>query len=330
MNKKYFIIFILTLLLAPCYYVQAETTDLSARLKGTILLQVESHGEAWYVNPENEERYYLGRPADAFNIMRELGLGISNKDFDSFDLTAPARLAGKILLRVEQNGEAYYVYPKTLKMYYLGRPLDAFNIMRELGLGITNENLAEINIKDGYGIPAAAPVAEENIGVDPSASSGQAEEVATSTEENIETTSTTTNEAEIETATSTEYIAQYFPLEELRGGVAVERKEYFTNGVDVDWGVGGPEGLGKIDRFSVRFIGTENFDEGQYKFTAVFNDAIKVYLDGGLIMQSWKENNVDRTLNATKDLTAGEHEIRIDYYEYHAEARVKLSWEKIE
>ena len=45
---------------------------------GKIYLQVESHGEAWYVNPTDGLRYYLGRPADAFNIMRELGLGISN------------------------------------------------------------------------------------------------------------------------------------------------------------------------------------------------------------------------------------------------------------
>ena len=50
--------------------------------KGKIFLQVQNHGEAWYVNPDNGKRYFLGRPADAFNMMRELGLGISNADFD--------------------------------------------------------------------------------------------------------------------------------------------------------------------------------------------------------------------------------------------------------
>lgn len=50
--------------------------------KGKILLQVENNGEAWYVNPDDGKRYFLGRPADAFQIMRKLGLGISNNDFE--------------------------------------------------------------------------------------------------------------------------------------------------------------------------------------------------------------------------------------------------------
>ncbi len=47
---------------------------------GKILLQVEQHGEAWYVNPSNGKRYYLGRPHDALRIMRNLGLGITKEN----------------------------------------------------------------------------------------------------------------------------------------------------------------------------------------------------------------------------------------------------------
>ena len=53
--------------------------------KGQILLEVEHKGESWYVNPSDGRRYFLGRPADAFNIMRHLGLGIANKDFASLE-----------------------------------------------------------------------------------------------------------------------------------------------------------------------------------------------------------------------------------------------------
>jgi LPXTG-site transpeptidase (sortase) family protein len=114
------------------------------KLKGKILLAIEEVGQAWYVDPGNKERAFLGRPADAFRIMRELGLGISEYDYHLFNGYAPGRLSGKILLRVEANGEAYYVFPDSLKMYYLGRPADAFRVMRELGLGIANENLNKI------------------------------------------------------------------------------------------------------------------------------------------------------------------------------------------
>ena len=56
--------------------------DFAGKQKGKILLQVEGNGEAWYVNPEDGKRYFLGRPADAFQVMRDLGLGISNEDFE--------------------------------------------------------------------------------------------------------------------------------------------------------------------------------------------------------------------------------------------------------
>jgi len=126
--------------------VQKIDKVLTRRLKGRILLQVEEKGEAWYVSPIDENKYYLGRPSDAFDVMRKLGLGVSEKDYNSFNGIAPAKLSGRILLRVQSKGEAYYVNPIDLKMHYLGRPADAFNIMRGKGLGITNDNLRKIEV----------------------------------------------------------------------------------------------------------------------------------------------------------------------------------------
>jgi exopolysaccharide biosynthesis protein len=153
----------LLLFLAPTFFVEAA--DLSGRLSGRILLDVERNGEAWYVYPEDNKRYYLGRPHDAFAIMRELGLGISEEKFAtivpdlSIAITADSAtgtkkqidqallrsLSGKIVLQVEKNGEAWYIDPVDLSPYYLGRPADAFAIMRKLGLGITSQDLALIH-----------------------------------------------------------------------------------------------------------------------------------------------------------------------------------------
>ncbi|MCK5510516.1 thermonuclease family protein [Candidatus Parcubacteria bacterium] len=153
MRKRFIILLILIFIfgLAPVDFSNAE--DLASRLKGRILLQVESKGEAWYVNPDNEKRHYLGRPADAFQVMRDLGLGVSNKDFDLWNGKAPSRLLGKILLKVEDSGKAYYVNPNDLQMHYLGRPADAFRVMRELGLGIGNYDLGEISISNNSTLP---------------------------------------------------------------------------------------------------------------------------------------------------------------------------------
>jgi len=134
--------------------ISAKAAGLGQNLSGQILLNVEVNGEAWYIYPDNYKRYYLGRPADAFKIMRELGLGINEIDFQKIaqagtnvegDLDLTRRLSGRIVIRVNKYGEAWYIYPKDLKKYYLGRPSDAFKIMRELSLGISRENLAKIH-----------------------------------------------------------------------------------------------------------------------------------------------------------------------------------------
>ena len=125
---------------------KAEASSVVSQVAGKILIQVEAQGQAYYVNPVDLKKYYLGRPNDAFNVMRSFGLGVSSNDLNIF-LKNGARsdLSGRILLQVEAQGQAYYVNPSNLKLYYLGRPTDAFNVMRELGLGITNSNLNQIS-----------------------------------------------------------------------------------------------------------------------------------------------------------------------------------------
>ena len=56
------------------------STLLVSQLKGRILLQVQSNGEAWYVNPKDGKRYYMKNGDAAYQIMRFLSLGITNSD----------------------------------------------------------------------------------------------------------------------------------------------------------------------------------------------------------------------------------------------------------
>jgi len=71
----------------------AETLTITQKNSGKILLQVESRGEAWYVNPKDLKKYSLGKPADAFAIIKKLGIGISNVNTSS-------------------HGTAIYYYPE--------------------------------------------------------------------------------------------------------------------------------------------------------------------------------------------------------------------------
>jgi hypothetical protein len=153
MKIRAFLLFLLIILLGTWSF-PASASSLSTKLSGRIVLSVEENGEAWYIHPLDLKRYYLGRPNDAFQVMRELGLGISELNFQEIaqagmpvagNTDLAKRLAGRIVLQVEQNGEAWYINPVDLKKYYLGRPADAFRVMRALGLGISRADLALIH-----------------------------------------------------------------------------------------------------------------------------------------------------------------------------------------
>src|SRR3989338_11034275 len=59
------------------------------------------------------------------------------------------QLSGRILLQVESYGRAWYVYPKTNERYYLQDGPAAYFIMRSLGLGIADKDLAKIPTAKG-------------------------------------------------------------------------------------------------------------------------------------------------------------------------------------
>lgn len=63
------------------------------RVRGKILLQVQSRGEAWYVNPADGKRYYMKDGEAAYQIMRFLSLGITNANINKLPI---GTLMGKI------------------------------------------------------------------------------------------------------------------------------------------------------------------------------------------------------------------------------------------
>ncbi|MDP3899799.1 MAG: hypothetical protein Q8Q23_01830 [bacterium] len=122
-------------------------TALAARLIGRILLQVQNHGEAWYVNPKDQKKYYLANGSEAYRVMRFLSVGITNTDLNKImnDKTFAKKHSGKIFLQVEARGEAYYIDVDGTA-HYLKDGAAAYTIMRNLSLGITNMDVRKIGV----------------------------------------------------------------------------------------------------------------------------------------------------------------------------------------
>jgi len=115
--------------------------------KGRIFLQVELRGEAWYINPKDGKRYYMADGAAAYSIMRKLGVGINNQNYNKIlsNKTYAKSQAGKIFIKTEDLGKAYYI-DSNGTAHYLKDGAEAYNVMRKLGLGIKNSDLEKIQI----------------------------------------------------------------------------------------------------------------------------------------------------------------------------------------
>ena len=92
--------------------------------------------------------------------------------------------------------------------------------------------------------------------------------------------------------------------------------------------MGGPteKGVG-VDTFSVCWEGTFTFSSsGYYTFTARADDGIKVYVGEKEIINDWTDHAV-RPYTENCYIDAGEHKIKVQYYDNTGLAEIQLNWQ---
>lgn len=65
---------------------QRVDTQLSKRLSGRLLLQVEEGGEVWYIEKDSHTRFYLRNGETAYAILRAFSIGISNSNLNKIPI----------------------------------------------------------------------------------------------------------------------------------------------------------------------------------------------------------------------------------------------------
>ena len=124
--------------------------------------------------------------------------------------------------------------------------------------------------------------------------------------------------------------------------LAVWRGEYFANMVLIGdpalvrndpeinfvWGPGAPAPELPADNFSVRWTRAATFEEGLYRFHAVVDDGVRIYVDNGLVLESWQDGG-QREVTADRKMTVGSHALRVEYYEHGGDAVIRVWWEKL-
>lgn len=116
---------------------------------------------------------------------------------------------------------------------------------------------------------------------------------------------------------------KYWNNKDLSGDPVLQRTE---SNLNYDWGNGSPaSGIVNRDNFSARWKRNVYFPAGSYRFTATMDDGMRVWVDNVLIIESWWDSQMHSMSNDIY-LNAGDHEVKVKYYEAGGGAIARLSW----
>jgi hypothetical protein len=97
--------------------------------------------------------------------------------------------------------------------------------------------------------------------------------------------------------------------------------------LNFDFGLGSPSaacGIG-VDNFSARWTRMVNFASATYRFSVTGDDGVKLYVDGQIKIDKWF-SQVATTYTADVALSAGSHEVKLEYFESGGPGMAFLSW----
>jgi len=98
--------------------------------------------------------------------------------------------------------------------------------------------------------------------------------------------------------------------------------------VNFDWATGTPASGVTADNFSARWTGrVEAPVTGNYRFTTVSSDGIRLWVNGQLVVNNWTDHSTTTNTSAAISLTAGvRYTITLEYYERAGSAVARLQW----
>jgi uncharacterized protein YkwD/chitodextrinase len=98
------------------------------------------------------------------------------------------------------------------------------------------------------------------------------------------------------------------------------------NQINFDWGAGTPAPAITSYDFSARWQGYFTFSQGAHSFTATTSDGMRLYIDGNLVLDRWRDQAATM-YTVSQSLSAGTHLITVEYYEHTGWPTAHLTWQ---
>jgi hypothetical protein len=116
---------------------------------------------------------------------------------------------------------------------------------------------------------------------------------------------------------------EYWSNRDLNGAPLLVRNDFE---VDYDWNAAAPAPGLPADNFSARWTRTAHFDAGTYRFHALVDDGVRLWVDNQLVLDEWVDSR-PRERTADWDIAQGTHTLKIEYYEHVGGAQINVWWE---
>jgi hypothetical protein len=124
---------------------------------------------------------------------------------------------------------------------------------------------------------------------------------------------------------------EYWPNLKLEGQPALVRNDQGPNGtlgIDFNWKQGSPGTVVPDNGFSARWTRKATFERGTYRFHALVDDGVRLWVDGQRIIDAWSDHSAQEFVTDLA-LVKGEHTLKVEYYERIGQAQIKVWWEKV-
>ncbi|MBN1875687.1 MAG: hypothetical protein JXA33_15790 [Anaerolineae bacterium] len=121
--------------------------------------------------------------------------------------------------------------------------------------------------------------------------------------------------------------ADYYDNLHFSDGPTLTRND---SAIDFDWGYGSPDPAVPADNFTVRWTRTLGLEAGTYRFYTSVDDGIVISVDYQTVVDAWYKQKLPNTHSGDITLSAGEHTIRVEYFEEGGEASAHVWWNKLE
>jgi len=118
------------------------------------------------------------------------------------------------------------------------------------------------------------------------------------------------------------WYGEYFGNRSLAGRPDLARLDPW---IGFNWGIKSPFSGAVREQFSIRWRRSARFEQGDYRFCAMADDGVRIWVDDELVLDEWHDNN-GIFYCGTYQVTEGIHQVHVEYYENRGNALIYVWW----